>query len=71
MRTRLAALNSSLPIVEKLIEALDVPRYEARFLFRSRIPRDVEIVFVRVGAAYEADVRAEVARAAERERLNE
>src|SRR5688572_21759551 len=71
VRTRLAALNSSVPIVEKLIEAFDIPRYQSRFLFRSGIPGDVEIVFVRVSAAHKADIRTEIARAAKRECLNE
>src|SRR5687767_7574591 len=51
VRTGLRALDLTVPVIEKLIEALDVPRYQSRFLFRSRIPGDVEIVFVRVSAA--------------------
>src|ERR1041384_2742528 len=63
VRAGAPTLNPPLPIVERLIKALDVPRDEPRFLFRRRIPLDVELIAVGVGAAREAHVGAEVARA--------
>src|SRR5688572_18091580 len=71
VRTGLGALDLTVPVVEKLIEAFDVPRYQSRFLFRSRIPGDVEILFVRVGAADKADIGTRIARAAKRKCLYE
>src|ERR1041385_8020880 len=64
------ALQTARPVIDGLIEAFDVPGHEARLLFRRRVPRRVEIVFVCVRATDKANVRAEVASPAEGGRLD-
>src|SRR5205085_12083826 len=58
-------LYASLPVVQHLVKALDDPRDERRLQFGRRIVLDVELIAVGVGAAREAPVGAEVARAPE------